>query len=512
MSATSPLGNPGELSADAVAAMRLAAAPSYRIDRIADRLNPIFIKETRQALKSKQFVIAFLLLLAAGWIVSVFAVMLNSEGLEYGQAGRELFAVYFVILSAAILVVVPFGAFRSLLTEREDATFEPLVITTLKPRQIVSGKLMSAMLQTFLFYSAIAPFIAFTALLQGFDFAYVSIILLIGLGMSLWVSMGALAISAMVKGRVWPSVVSMGVLILLIWTFGFLCSLAFQSYLFDWSDPGFWWAFVLWVISGATYVLLLQQIAIVNLTFEADNRSTGLRLICTGQFILLWGCLLVAIIEPSLGGTAMMTEFALTGMVMSLIHWSLCGLFFVTEPDGLSRRVLRQRPRRMFARLLLAPFYPGGHRGLLYIVIQIAITVVLGLVLVSDWNRYLPPLVGTALYITIYLSLAALAARWGMHWWSSFQPLHARVTTLLFVAFSMLLPVFLMLFLDSSYGSYHYWMLPNMFMTIEYLDRSSADMKTILTLLSIFAVLSIALNVPAMVRGLREIVQAVPEQ
>ena len=41
------------------------------IERGSDWLNPILVKETRQSLKSRQFVATFLLMLVASWLVAV---------------------------------------------------------------------------------------------------------------------------------------------------------------------------------------------------------------------------------------------------------------------------------------------------------------------------------------------------------------------------------------------------------------------------------------------------------
>ena len=44
-------------------------------DYVTDRLNPILVKETRQALKSRQFIITFMLLLTVAWLISVFGTI-----------------------------------------------------------------------------------------------------------------------------------------------------------------------------------------------------------------------------------------------------------------------------------------------------------------------------------------------------------------------------------------------------------------------------------------------------
>jgi hypothetical protein len=517
MASAKSTANPFAPSPDAVEAALLVEGPPTWMDRIADRFNPIFVKETRQALKSRQFIIAFLLLLAAGWLVSLFAVLGGGAGsLEYGDAGRGLFSAYFVVLAAAIVVVVPFGAFRSLLTEREEATFEPLIITALSPRQIVLGKLYSSLLQTFLFYSAIAPFMAFTALLQGFDIAFVSMVLALGLGISALACMATLAVSAMVKGRVWQTIVSLGVLSGLVWAFGLTCAMTFGSMLLDWDDPWFWWGLSCVVAAGFSYLVLLQQIAVANLTFHADNRSTGLRLICSAQFFLLWLVIggSVAYTGWISGPSSARAEFAVVGATLSLLHWSMSGLFFVTEEDALSQRVIRRMPRSTVLRTLAAPFYPGGSRGLAFMLGHLAIlwALALGLGIMDNtmsrgvgWAA-----LGAGLYLVIYFNLGAMVARWAMGWSSTVQPIHARVITLLLIALINVLPMFTMIFED-YYGpqSYSLIFLPAAPMTLDHLSRAG-HLRDVLLSLSIWAGAMTLINVPAMLRGIREVAAADP--
>src|SRR5258708_1673749 len=104
---------------------RLAKLGAW-LERMGERLNPILVKESRQALKSRQFAITFALVLAACWLWSIFGVSLIGPSIYYSGAGAgtKMFTGYFVILAVALLIVVPFGAFRSLADERDDRTFE----------------------------------------------------------------------------------------------------------------------------------------------------------------------------------------------------------------------------------------------------------------------------------------------------------------------------------------------------------------------------------------------------
>src|SRR5262245_61810563 len=114
-------------SADTPAATGIGARFWDRIEGLLESgsqwLNPILVKEARQAMKSRQFVITFGLLLLCGWAWTALGVFLNWPGIYYGAAGEGMLYGYFLVLSVPLLVVVPFSAFRSLAVEREDGTF-----------------------------------------------------------------------------------------------------------------------------------------------------------------------------------------------------------------------------------------------------------------------------------------------------------------------------------------------------------------------------------------------------
>src|SRR3954469_2441243 len=141
-----------------------------------DRLNPILVKETRQALKSFQFTVTFILLLIACWIVTMGGVALVGPRIFYAAEGGSLMLWYYGILAFPLAVVVPYAAFRSLAAEREDNTYDLLSITALNPRQIVSGKLGSSVVQMGVFFSAIMPCLAFTYLLRGIDLPTIAVL------------------------------------------------------------------------------------------------------------------------------------------------------------------------------------------------------------------------------------------------------------------------------------------------------------------------------------------------
>src|SRR5204863_1400529 len=116
-------------------------------------------------------------------------------------------------------VVVPYSAFRSLAAEREDNTYDLLSITTLRPWQIVSGKLGSAIVQMGVYFSAITPCLAFTYLLRGIDLPTIAVLLTYLFFCSLGLSMVGILLATSTKRRFAHVFVSVAFVGAVIWLF-----------------------------------------------------------------------------------------------------------------------------------------------------------------------------------------------------------------------------------------------------------------------------------------------------
>ncbi len=476
----------------------------------SDWANPILVKETRQALKSRQFVVTFMLLLAASWLFFVFGVMLGGSAIEFGAVGSQFFQFFYWILAVAVVVVVPFGAYRSLLAEKDQSTYDLLSITTITPRQIVWGKLLSALLQALIFYSAIAPFIAFTSLLQGFDFVQVSVTLVGTLLLSLLISMAAIAVSAVAKQSQWQAFTSMFVLGVLVWSLGLVAGLNALAEELNLAEPESWWIIGLTLLAAGSYFLLLQKVAQAQLTFESDDRTSGIRLVCSAQFFLLWlGLLALAAFASWAGGID--DDAVAVCFVVSIIHWSLVGLVAVTEDPFLSRRIRRNLPASKFRRLLLAPFLHGGGRGYLYVLGHLLVLglVSTGCLLMFGADLELFNLIlGSCLYAVIYLGLACALGRWTRGLSADIRPAHARVLTLILLAVGCLLPIIPWLW--SSYGNSDetLLMITNPFLTVAHLMDGGHYSGLIWPMLIVAAVIAVFVNLKDMMRGIHEVVFA----
>lgn len=528
------------------------ATPPPWYDRLSDWFNAILIKESRQALKSRQFVAVFMLLLAIAWVVSVFGLLNSGAALEFGAVGRDFFYYFYVVLAFAAIIIVPFSAFRSLLSERDLNTYDLLIITSLKPRQIVWGKLLSSGLQLFLFYSAITPFMAFASLLQGFNTGTAAVLLVGTLLLSLLLSMAALMLSTFARLRVLQGLLSAGALVGLVSTFFWVNGLTFMVLRLDLialTDSRFWLGMGFALVAAASYFVLFQQIAVSQLTFESDNRSTGVRVVCVVQFWLVWVgyALYEALISTRPSSTVLA---AVAGFCV--LHWAVAGFVFGTEGDFLSRRVRREIPRNRLLRLLKAPFLPGGARGyLLTLGHLLALWLVVAVCHSFDglrpaslsqrdyflelanlqspvWGRTLRLSTALCFYAVIYLGIATALTRWGMAISGEVRPAHIRVLTILLFLAGVIFPLILRATDVIDRFGYTAFDITSPKVTCDYLmgraptalvgfDWSAPfeSMKTlvqrrgyydvILVLLGVAAALAVLVNVPALYRGLSDL-------
>jgi hypothetical protein len=368
-----------------------------RLERIGEWLNPILVKECRQALKSKQFVITFALVLLCAWLWSIAGIAMLGPGVYYSFDGPEMFYGYYMILAFPLLVVVPYGAFRSLAGEREDRTFELLSITTLRPRQIVSGKLASAIVQMLVYMSAVSPCLTFTYMLRGIDVVSIVFILLYLFAGSLAFSLVALLLATVSRERHWQTVISLVVVVALCFAFAMSCAACYEVLRFSFfeiENRWFWIAHAIAATAYASYFALFFCAAAAQLTFASDNRSTALRICMLAQHALLAGWIAFGISESQREtGIEPFGVLLLIGMSLAAGHWFVMGMFLVGESPHLSPRVQRTLPKTSAGRALLSWFFPGPARGYVFVLANMAAAVMMALWAMLAWDKFVSPAV-----------------------------------------------------------------------------------------------------------------------
>jgi hypothetical protein len=351
----------------------------HRLAAIVDGANPILVKETRQALKSRQFIVTFFIVLAACWIASFGGVAVIGPQIYYGASGSTMLVWYYAILAFPLAVIVPYSAFRSLAVEQEENTFDLLSITTLSSRQIVSGKLWSAIVQMLVYLSAVSPCIAFTFLLRGVDAMTTAMLLAIAVLGSLALSMIALFVGAAARAKHMQIITSVALVLALFGAFlgAVLISIGLVQSSIP-ADPELWAVLGVFAAIYVTTFGLLHTAAAAQISFASENRSTPIRRWMMAQQACFIGG--VAGITFAFGRTWEVVAFtSVFSMLVAAFYWQVMGALLTGEWPHLSRRVQRSLPQSALGRAFLSFFNPGPAAGYMFAVANITMVAVVAL-------------------------------------------------------------------------------------------------------------------------------------
>ncbi|MBI1901840.1 MAG: hypothetical protein HYS13_12110 [Planctomycetia bacterium] len=493
-------------------------------------LSPILVKETRQALKSKQFVITFSLLLICGWAWSFLGVAIIGPTVFVGAEGANLFYGYAVILLFPMVVVVPFAAYRSLAGEWEDGTYELMSISTLKATQIVLGKLGSAVVQMLVYLSALAPFMAFSYLLKGLDVVTIGWVLFWTVANSLFNTILALCLATVTRQKAWQIVFS--VFLFIVTAFNFIMDLValfggVAANEFEFADEFFYVINGMLLTGVVGFAALFFLVARSRLLFPSDNRSTALRrtmLVLQGALAswLAWFWLFVYS-SPDVAPCAL--------LAMLGVFWWIMGAFMTGENPQLSQRVKRGLPQSVLGRMFLTWFNPGSGTGYMFALgnmVGAGALVFLGLALAlmlspdfsSEWTQdelMRPVLVFVLVlgYLTCYLGVGRLIVLFVRRFLDVGVLLTVLLQLMLWLVGELAPLVIVGMSAGLRDGEYSFLQAPSPIYTIAtVIDRSviPGEVTATLVLLLIFGSIIFLLNAAATAKELRHLRIAAPKR
>jgi hypothetical protein len=348
--------------------------------RIGDRLNPILLREVNQALRGRAFlVIASLSLLA----IVVIALVVAAQGEEAGGQGGEVFLGTLAVLVPILMFLVPLSAFHSMRQEVTRGTVDHLHLSRLGPGTIVRGKLAAAMVQIVLILAIFAPLLGMTFLLRGVDVptiaASVVLLFLCALGACAFgVACGALCRWPAVF-RALPMVAAVGGLGAL--TVSMIGGGAFMIGMTSLGMRIDLWARLLGIgapVLGA--VLLCGLVGAAALAHPYENRSTGFRLFALTALVVALGWFVGTSVLVRTGSSPwavappppLALRLARAARDLPDLSAVLAGFlgifpyFAATEDRSLSPRVRTRVPRSPVLAALATPFLPGSGGGILF--------------------------------------------------------------------------------------------------------------------------------------------------
>ena len=429
-----------------------------RLDNISDWLSPIVVKEVRQMVRGRQFNYSFGLGLVAGLLVAFIGSADASNG---NAAGAWIFASLIGCLIFIGMGIVPVGTFNALRNERSEQTLDLMTLTALSPRRIVIGKLLAQGVKLLTLFSALAPFIAMSFLLGGIDLVTILLALAALFIWSMWACAASLFMSSLSRSRAMSSLMLGVVALVFIILFGMGRSFYMFRYGFyggpfggpfgGYGTPGsdFWW-----MIGVTTAFCLITMVNLVllaenRLSLPTEDRVTALRIGLFIQFLMLLASSIVYVlirpappagsfVPPGMSRSAAAASNAVAVLgVLGGLQLTIVATFTVTEDLILSRRVLLKDKMSKQWSWLMAMFRPGGGRGAAYVLAQMALFVIVGMMLTPD-PQVLHWLVAICGYICFFTGVPTYVARRAGP--GRFRAAQLRVLAFLVFPVVMLLP------------------------------------------------------------------------
>lgn len=339
------------------------------MDWVVEQFSSILVKEARQSLKSFQFYGTYSVLILAIIAWTAFALTMVIGDSSAGERfASTLLCGYLVILGLPLAVIVPFSAFRSLSREYEDGTIQLVSITTMKPYQIVIGKLATAMLQMVIYLSVVAPCIAFISMLDGVSYLQILMGLVVPvIACFLFTVIGLLLAGASRSYSFTMAISTMFVLALggmfILWV-NFVGEVIYDSWNMNSMDRMNMFEISTYtcVSFALTSALVILAAAASQISFVTDNRSTLVRVAMLLQLPFFFGSL---VILASVFANPY-DQIEIYFLVFVGHYWLFLGCLLVGESGEMSRRVLRGMPRSPVDKCFRSLLMPGPGRGYLF--------------------------------------------------------------------------------------------------------------------------------------------------
>jgi len=328
-------------------------------------LNPIVVKELRQAVRSwtvTGMLLLFLIVLFATALV-LLVTNLFVPNRDMGL-GAMMFEAFLFILAGASVLFIPLYVGIRVGLERQENNIDLLYVSTLSPGRIIRGKFFCGAYMALLFFSACMPFMAFTNLLRGIDLPTVLFILFWVFLVVCVANMVAIFLACLPVSRPFKALIVLYGLFQSFWLMVPLVTLSLNlmrsgvgAMMFGRS---FWFGVLTLLCMGFGIVGFFYQLSVALISPPSANRALPVRIYITIAW-LVTGLL-------AFGWAYRTRESApiagWTATILALMLFAL--LVTVSNSDHLSVRVRRTIPASGWKKALAFVFYNGAAGGLLW--------------------------------------------------------------------------------------------------------------------------------------------------
>lgn len=322
----------------------------------------MLVKELRQGLRAKTFVIVFLVLQGLLGLILLAA----SAGSTSARAGEKVSEIVFVFFSLTVLVIQPLRGIGVLSGEIRGQTIDLMVLTRLSAMRIVLGKWVAIVSQSALIAATIFPYLILRYYFGGMslfaELLMVLMILLLSAGFTA-ITVGISACSSMLVRGILPILASLP-LVMVIFKFGFSGELVRLIEVFTFADVEVTCALLVFLLAVAHIGACMLSMGASLIAPHAENHATPRRLAALAVLVAVPLLLRAAKVDEDVA-PYLWFVFAALPVTMAL-----------TEPISLVPSIVQKFTARGAAGKLAGRFlYPGWPSGVFYSFVVIGLGV-----------------------------------------------------------------------------------------------------------------------------------------
>ncbi|MBN1788021.1 MAG: hypothetical protein JW806_06460 [Sedimentisphaerales bacterium] len=340
--------------------------------KFADRINPIVVKEIRQAVKGRFTSWTLILTLAIELIIIGFVLVFSKDIGKNFSIGQSLFVGLLMFLLFVCVFLVPVSTGTRISSEKTSSNVDLFFITTLKPVQIISGKLLTAIIVILLFFTASLPFMTLTYLLRGLDLPTIFVILVF----NFLVTAGCVqfcifqaCLPGGIVSRIMRLLITLFILLVVYQIAGAASSEMLHKGIGSTITTWDFWSHAL---TSVSYILIglgfLFVISVALISPTSANRVFSVRL------YLLFSWLATGIISVIWFFAAQNRSFLQAWLMLMTITFAINMLASVCERQIPSQRILKDIPKKPILRLPAFFLFSGPAGGVSFSIIMLTMT------------------------------------------------------------------------------------------------------------------------------------------
>lgn len=336
-----------------------------------DLINPVAVKEMRQAVQGR-FVMSIILLFLLISVSAIGLAAMNADESMSGlSSGQPAFIFFMLMLMSTCLVLIPVYVGVRMSMERRPDEVDLMYATTLKPGAFIRGKLTCGLMLTILIYSLCLPFMTLTYLLRGVDLPTIFALLALGGGVNLAANQITVFVACLPVARWLKILLGLGVLALLVWAVAIFVMMTEEALRqgIPWNAGwrNFWMPLTFIFLAIGLVMGLLYILCVVIVTPSTASRALGARIYITLATLIGIAVLCVWAWMEKMDDPL----YIVPGLFVPL----LCAALFVSlsERRQLGPRVRRSIPRHRPIRALAFLFYSGAGGGATWSLLLMAV-------------------------------------------------------------------------------------------------------------------------------------------